>query len=63
MALEIVDTSQSATTRKTIRGIEQVAAGKTLKIETSPDGIDILELTVPAGKSWEVHFSIEIVET
>ena len=40
-----------------------LAAGKELKIETSPDGEEILETTVPAGKSWEVTVGVSIVES
>ena len=40
-----------------------LAAGKTLSIETSPNGEEILNLTVPAGKSWAVSVSVSIHET
>ncbi len=38
-----------------------VAAGESVKIETTSD--DILREEVPAGKSWAVHISIYIEET
>ena len=41
----------------------EVAAGKTLKIETSPQGQDILDLTVPVGKKWSVQINVAITET
>jgi len=40
-----------------------VEAGKSLKIETSPGGEDKLDITVPAGKSWKVSMTIQIIET
>ena len=40
-----------------------VAAGKSLTIETAPSGEEILNEEVPAGKSWQVTVSVQIVET
>jgi hypothetical protein len=40
-----------------------MAAGKTLKVETSPNGEDVLDITVPSGKVWEVSVTISIKET
>jgi hypothetical protein len=40
-----------------------VVAGKTLKIETSPNGEDILETECPVGKVWSVRVLVEITET
>ena len=40
----------------------EVAAGKKLVIETSPDGSDLLEATVPGGKIWAVRISIDVLE-
>lgn len=41
-----------------------VTAGQTLKIETSPDGEDILEEICPEGQVWTVtmHIQISIVD-
>ena len=39
-----------------------MAAGKSLKVETSPQGEDILDVTVPQGKLWEVSVDITIRE-
>ena len=38
-------------------------AGKTVKIETSPQGVEILNATVPAGKTWTVTVHVYIMET
>ena len=39
-----------------------LAAGKTLKIETSPNGDDILDTEVPVGKVWNISISVQIDE-
>ena len=40
-----------------------ISAGKKLKIETSPQGSEILSITVPEGKVWKVTLTISISET
>jgi len=40
-----------------------VAAGKHLKIETSPAGVSVLDAVVPEGKEWEVTVTVHVVET
>ena len=35
-------------------------AGQTIKIETSPDGIEILEVIVPSGETWTFSVSVDI---
>lgn len=37
-------------------------AGQTLKIETSPDGEEILEVVVPAGKKWIGILVVDFLE-
>ena len=39
-----------------------LAAGKSLKIETSPNGAEILDEEVPAGKAWTVSVNVTIRE-
>ena len=39
-----------------------LSAGKSLKIETSPRGEDVLDVTVPSGKKWHVHVAVVIQE-
>lgn len=41
----------------------QVEAGTSLKIETSPGGEEVLDVTVPAGKKWTVGLAVGVVET
>ena len=40
-----------------------VVAGQSLKIETSPDGEDILDIECPVGKVWKARVIVEITET
>lgn len=56
------NTSQQAKIQYTGRETVVIPGGKNLKIETAPDGKEILNAPVPVGKTWTVHFSIEIVE-
>uniref|UniRef100_A0A6M3K7V9 Uncharacterized protein n=1 Tax=viral metagenome TaxID=1070528 RepID=A0A6M3K7V9_9ZZZZ len=51
-----------ASTRKIGSTSFEVPAGKTLKVETSPNGDDILELTVPESKKFVVDLWIKIQE-
>ena len=39
-----------------------LAAGQSLKVETSPKGEDVLNATVPSGKAWHVHVAVTIQE-
>lgn len=38
-------------------------AGKSIKIETSPQGEELLNAEVPAGKTWTVRVTVHIEET
>ena len=40
-----------------------VLAGKSLKIETVPNGEEYLNAQVPVGKKWAVEVTVQIVET
>lgn len=40
-----------------------IAAGQSLRIETSPDGEEILNVQCPVGKSWTARIIVEITET
>lgn len=39
-----------------------VAAGKQIKLEISPDGLEVASGTVPPGKEWQIDFTFAIVE-
>lgn len=47
------------------RGFESVMieAGKALKVETSPNGEEILEVVCPPGKKWLARLEVTIKET
>ena len=40
-----------------------IIAGKSLIMETTPNGIDILDIEVPSGKQWKVSISVHVTET
>jgi len=61
--MELNETSRPATISKYASEGFVIPAGKTLLIETSPQGEDILSVEVPAGKQWEVVLTVSIVET
>lgn len=63
MTIALNDTSITASKTYSGSGSYEVAAGKSLKIETSPNGDDILDVTVPDGKSWKVKIYVKITET
>lgn len=63
--MAITLTSETLPARSTKHGSTSVtlAAGKVLKIETSPRGEELLQATVPVGKSWVVAINVHVVET
>ena len=40
-----------------------VESGKSLKVEISPEGNEILAVTVPEGKRWVVYVQVKIQES
>lgn len=58
--MELIDMSVSA--RNVFGGSVgfDVEAGKTVKIETSPNGTDILNEKVPANERWRIQLNIQI---
>ena len=66
MAIELTETYSALVPAQTVmsgENIFNVAAGKTLTIETAPAGVEYLSKLVPTGKSWRVSVNITIVET
>jgi len=39
-----------------------VSAGQSLKVETSPAGLDILNAECPAGYEWHVEVSVHVTQ-
>lgn len=61
--MELTEESQPARTKKCGCQTFTMAAGKSLKIETSPEGEEILDVEVPAGKAWVATVNVHVVET
>lgn len=63
MAIELNEKVITAKTRK--YGTDEVAcpAGRSLRVETTPAGSELLDEECPAGKAWVVRVSVEIIET
>ena len=62
MAIELSNTEVTARVLKTGDDSFQMVAGQSLKIETSPSGGEVLAVTVPEGKVWQVLTYVSIVE-
>lgn len=61
-----MELTEYVTEAKVVRsGDETVVmpAGKRLKIETLPLGVEILDVVVPAGKQWSARIIVELTET
>lgn len=63
MPIELNENSQPALTSLSGFGTFTIAAGQSLKIETTPGGADILDAEVPAGKSWSAYIEVKVIET
>ena len=55
--------AQAAGTIKAGHEAVALTAGQSLKIETSPNGEDVLDIECPAGKAWSVQVDVTITET
>ena len=65
MAEYVLEVKQNLPAQKTM-GLDTTAfdigPGKTLKIETTPDGTELLNETVPAGKVWKLTLQVRVAE-
>jgi len=63
MAIEL--TTESRAARTYIYGSTQfvLPVGKSIKIETAPDGEELLDAIPPEGKTWQINISVNINET
>lgn len=52
-----------ASVKKAGQGSYVIAPEQSFKIETSPDGEDILDISPPAGKKWTISCKINIEES
>ena len=55
--------SRVATVIKKGHEVVNLSAGKSIKIETSPQGDELLNAMVPSGKEWAVSVWVTIHET
>jgi len=63
MAIDLSSNEVPSQTLKTGDDSFELAAGKSLKVETIPNGSELLNETVPEGKKWQVVVYVSIVET
>lgn len=63
MTIELQNESVAAYGGYSGSGTVIIPAGKKLVIETTPRGEEILEAEVPAGKTWTVSISVNIIES
>jgi len=63
MTIEFTERNRPAHNRKWGADEFTVSAGQSLKIETSPDGEEVLDAECPAGKTWTVYVSVKIEES
>lgn len=64
--MELENRSISATSARILKAGEEtveVTAGKSLVIETSPAGTEVLSEEVPTGKVWTATIKVDIIET
>ena len=63
--MELVTKERTVAASRQKYGIEilEIEPGQTLKIETSPNGAEILSELCPVGCNWSVQISVIINET
>jgi len=52
----------SGKVRRTGAGEASLVEGQSLRIETSPNGEELLNVVVPAGKTWKVNIAVVVDE-
>lgn len=61
-----MELTEHITEAKVVRSGDEtvvMTAGKRLKIETMPLGVEILSVIVPTGKQWSARIIVELTET
>ena len=61
--MKFLETEVIASVKKLGVAQLELAAGEFLKIETTPQGEEVLNVEVPTGKAWYVELSVLITET
>jgi hypothetical protein len=59
--MELATTRESGDKIMAINGVFPAAVGEKVEVEIA--GVKELEATVPAGKSWSVNVSIQVIES
>ena len=60
--MDLITKDLPASLTKSGRQVIELTNPKILKIETSPDGMEILNAAVPEGKKWTVYLNLDIHE-
>ena len=63
MAIELSNQNYDVTKKRSGQDAFDMTAGKSLKIETSPAGEELLNVEVPVGKKWSVSIGVQISES
>lgn len=64
MAITLTEHNYTAKVIRSGQDMEvSIPVGKTLTVETTPDGQEILSATCPPGKVWVARVIVEITET
>jgi hypothetical protein len=64
MAITLREDSHTAKVLRTGQDPEvSIPVGKSLVVETTPGGEEILKMTCPSGKVWTARVIVEITET
>jgi len=63
MAITLVETFQPCLIKAGGKSNVCLDAGQRLKIETSPNGEELLDTEVPEGKRWAIDVDVQIRET
>ena len=61
MTITLVKSSSVAKILYHGHSCEVIPPGKTLKIETSPYGVDILDVDVPEGEEWIANIDVSVI--
>ncbi len=61
----IFDWETRPATKESTRVSEHIPvnAGQTFKMETTPDGVEALNVTCPEDENWDVHVIVKITST
>ncbi len=51
-----------STASESYEGVVELSAEQSLKLETSPGGEELLELTAPAGAAWTLLVRVDILK-